>query len=131
MVSAPKISYRQGQSWNSEILASSPHLSTVSHEPKTKFVFAVYKQYGKWTLCLFLQSENCSCPFSHLSISTRFYLRLAPEAFHVSHLHICALTCVQTLQAAILLSRTTSLVFLSFPVGFFFFFTYQPFFLVN
>lgn len=63
-------------------------------------------------LCLLLQSADSSCALNHLSINPSFYLRLSPEAFHMlSHLHICALKCFQTLT---LLSYSTSLVFLSY-----------------
>ena len=71
------------------------------------------------------QSEYYLYPSNHLSVSLGFYLRLSPEAFHMSHLHICALKCVQALT---LLSCSTSLVSLSFFFCGCFFCTYQPFF---
>lgn len=119
------LSYRQSQNPNPEISASSPLVFLLSHPVvKASLLFLLFTNNKENEyLCLFLQSQFSSGPFNHLSICLSFYLRLSPEAFHMlTHWHICALKCFQTLR---LLSCSTSLVFLSY------FYTSQPFFLVN
>lgn len=108
-INVPKISYRQGQNQNPDILASSL-LVFLFHMTKLFFLLLTNNKENEHFACSFSRGTTLALWITCLS-SLSFYLRLSPEAFHMlSHLHICALKCFQTLT---LLSCSTSLVLLS------------------
>lgn len=93
-IDIPKLSYRgvrTGTQRSCFLVCWFFYRSHPNLRPSLLFLSFTDNKENERFACSFSWSN--SYPFNHLSISPSFYLRLSPEAFHMSHLHICALKC--------------------------------------